>query len=292
MRSARLVLSQSLAWSLLVVTAAGALAAVLTAVDGGGGLGPTRGLAVGGLRVPGLLVVLLPLLCGLAAGLASARQLARGERRALELAGLAPWRVAAPGLLVGLLVGLSGFVVHDRVVPETESLADVLGEGGEAPWVFLDGRAIRVADGLVVELANDAISDVRRLPEGELDRPRIRDAAARQQPTRAPARVLWSSSTSTARAELAARVARVLAAGLLAFLGWLPLARTPAAQVGTALAAGMAWAGWDALLAAAVAQGRVGATIGGGGSVLLACVFVVGAVAWCRRVRTSAFTAP
>lgn len=285
MRLARLVLAQATSWSAVVVAAAAGLAAVLTAVDGGGSLEPEAALAVGALRVPGLLVFLLPLLCGLAAGLASARLLARGERLVLELAGVAPSSVAGLGCVAALGLASLGWMVHDRVVPVAESLADALGGHDEAPWVFLDGQAVRVDDGTVVDIEGHAIVAVSQLPADRLDGPRLRAAEARQRPARASVAVLQSADTRPARTELASRTARILGAGLLAFFGWLPLARAPATQVALTLGAGLTWAGADLALRAASAQGRVSATVGSWGAVLLAVGLVLVALAWCRRTR-------
>lgn len=285
MRLGRLVLAQAMSWSAIVFAAAAGLAAVLTAVDGGGSLEPAVALAVGALRVPGLLVFLLPLLCGLAAGLASARLLARGERLVLELAGVAPSSVAGLGCVAAVGLASLGWMVHDRVVPGAESLADALGGHDEAPWVFLDGEAVRVDDGTVVEVEEHAIVAVSQLAADRLDGSRLQAAAAAQRPARAPVAVLRSAGTRPARTELSARAARIPVAALLAFLGWLPLSRAPATQVALTLGAGLTWAGVDVALRAASAQGRVPAALGAWGAALLALGLVLGALVWCRRTR-------
>ncbi|MEC8425091.1 MAG: hypothetical protein VX000_15005, partial [Myxococcota bacterium] len=85
MRAVRIVVGQAAGGTILVLAAAGSFAALATAADGGGGLSAGVALQVGALRMPGLLLPLLPVLCALAAGLAAGRMAARGERRALEL---------------------------------------------------------------------------------------------------------------------------------------------------------------------------------------------------------------
>jgi hypothetical protein len=285
MRLARVVMGQALAWTGLVLVAASALAALATAVDGGAGLGAVGAFQVGVLRVPGLLLPLLPALCGLAGGAAAARQEARGERLALALAGRAPSRIAGLGLLVGLGVGGLGWAVHGQVVPVAEARADALAGHADAPWVFLDGDAIRARDGLVVHLEGDAIIGIGALSAAELRGSALREAAARQRPARAPGAALAAAPGTPARVERMGRQARVLAAALLAFLGWLPLARVPATQVGVALGGGLAWASVDIVLRAAAAQGRVGPAVGAWGATLLALMLVGAALVWIRRSR-------
>jgi lipopolysaccharide export LptBFGC system permease protein LptF len=285
MRLARIVVRQALVWSGLVIAGAAVLAALATTVDGGAGLGVADALQVGVLRVPGLLLPLLPALCGLAAGVAAGRQAARGERLALELAGHVPTRIAGLGLIVGLGLGCMGWAVHGQVVPAAEARADHLGGVADAPWVFVDGDAIRVRDGLVVRLEENVIVGIEVSSESDLRTPALREAAARQRPARASGAVLASATGTPARVERMGRQARVLAAALLAFVGWLPLARVPASQVGVALVGGLSWASADVVLRAAAAQGRVGPTVGAWGATLLVLLLVGAAVFWVRRSR-------
>lgn len=271
--------------SALVVAGAAGLAAVATAVDGGGGLSPLDALLVGGLRVPGLLLPLLPVLCALGAGVAAARQVARGERRALALAGHDPALPAGIGLAVALAFGVSGWVAHDRLVPPAEAHADAIGGRGDAPWVFVGAEVVRVEDGLVVRVEDDAIVGTRHLEAHALDAPALRAAAAAQRPARAPHAVLAASDERPARTERGARWSRILAGGLLAFFAWLPVARSPAAQAGVALVGGLTWAAADVGLRAAAAQGRVGAGTGAWGAIVVALALALAALLWTRRTR-------
>lgn len=248
----RLVARAVARWLVLVVVAAAALAWLATAVEAG--VGPGAALAGGALRVPGLLVPLLPVLCALGAGLAAARLQARGERVALEASGRGPLATGRAALGVGLLAGILGWGVHAVGVPRAESRADALLGAPDVAWVWVEAGAVRLADGLGVRLEADAVVDVGPWP---LDAPTRERALARQSPRRAGAADLRGTTAIPAVAERHARLARVVASGLLALLGWLPLSRRPTRQAGLALAAGLTWASVDLVLRLGAAQGRL-----------------------------------
>lgn len=285
MRAARTVMGQAAGGTILVLAGAASFAAVATAADGGGGLSAGVALQVGALRMPGLLLPLLPALCALAAGLAAARMAARGERRALELAGHAPARTALYGSCIGLAVGIAGAQVHDQVVPMAESLADRLGGWSDAPWVFMDGRAIRMRDGAVVVLDDDLITHAIVRPLSGREEATLAREAAMQRPARVSATTLAEAAGGPAQVERASRASRVVAAPLLAFFGWLPLARRPPVQVALAVTGGFVWAAGDVLLRAASAQGRVEPLVGAWGATVLVAVLAAGALTWVQRVR-------
>jgi hypothetical protein len=248
-------------WVALVIGGTSALAALAVVVEAGSSW-----------RVPGLVVPLLPLLCALGAGLAAARLGAQGERLALESVGLSPVRTGLAALGVGLVVGGLGWLVHATLVP----LADAK-SGADAPtWVWVEDGAVRVEDGLSIQIRDDVITQVSR--DADLDPAGIRLAAARQRPASASAADLREAAGVPARAERAARAARVVACGVLAWLGWMPLARRPTVQAAAAFSIGLTLMGVHGVLGAAAAQGRLPVGLGAWGAALLA-VLLLAAVA-------------
>lgn len=268
---------------------AGQVAVVVALVSGLAGLaggleaahqGFEVAVQVAMLRTPALLVALMPVLVATGAALAAARRLGRGEEVGLQACGAGP-RQAAPGaLIVGLGVGLLTFGIHGGVVPWTEARADRLVGAEGAPWVWVEDGAVRVADGLEVTVRG---GEVLGVGPTTLD-PAVMDARLEaQRPWRARLSLLWAEGSDTSRRELSTRLGRVGACGLLAVLGWLPLARRPRAQVGAGAFCGLVWLATDAAARSWSADGVGPASLAG----LPALVLTVG-ILWFGWRRLSA----
>ncbi len=251
-----LVIRNAAGWTALVTAAVIGLVAVATAVDAGADASAWR-------RTPGVVVQLTPLIAALGAGLAAARMAARGERLALQAAGLAPARTGLATLAVGAALGLAGWMTHDHLAGEPSSRA----------WVWVDDALVRRPDGLVVRVDGERLVPLPdRATPAEMAR-----AAQLLRPSAAAGEVLRSSTAQTAVAERRRRGLRAVACGGLAWLAWLPLAGTPGGQVAAALALGMGWQ---------VAE------LGGGGAwplgpALALTAIVLGLVAGLRASRAS-----
>lgn len=283
MTADRLVASAVLGWTALAALVVSGLAWLATAVETVP-LGTGRALLVSALQAPGLVLSLVPTVCGIGAALASARMLARGERVALEGLGLGPWRTGRAALAAGVAVGMAQWALLAWVVPPLEArAADLVPERAPA-WVWVDGAAVRLADGLAVEVDGGRIGRIG-LPVQPPSERVLAEARMLQRPETASSAVLARSDLDPARLERQVRLARVVAGGLLALLGWLPLARRPGGQVGTAIALVTCWQAGALSTQAAAAQGRLGPGAGAWLPVILLAVGLVAAARWGRNRR-------
>ena len=223
------------AWTLLVLLLVSGLAWITTAVDAAGS-GPARAGLVAALLTPGLVVRIMPLICALGAGLAAARMMARGERVALENAGLAPARTGGAALLVGLLCGGLGWGAHADLVHRAEARVSALQPVALPAWVWTDGGPVRRTDGLQIVLSGGQIIGVQQTDLSE-----IWSEGQLQQPALASYRALQTTDRLPVRLERQWRWARIAACAGLAWLCWLPWARSPQGQVLAALLLGLCW---------------------------------------------------
>lgn len=218
------------------------------------------------LTVPGVLVPLSPLLTALGAALAAARMEARGERAALEACGLSPWRSGRSAAAVGLAVGALVWALSAGGLAPLEQASTAL-RGGRpaAPWLWVDGEAVRTADGARVRLAEDGLV----LRPGDGDGPSeeaLALAHMRASPRTANAAALAGLDWPPVVVERQSRWARVFSAAALAMAAWLPLGRSATAQIGAALGLGLAWQMADLLLQALASQGQLSPTVGAWGA--------------------------
>lgn len=249
----RMVAREVAAWTAVVVAGALGLAWVTGAVERlrAGSHAPL----LAALRAPEAVVLLTPLLAALGAALAAARLEARGERTALEGAGYPPWRSGLAAAGVGLGLGLLQWGVADHLLYRAGALSEALEGRAAEGWVWLGGAAVRLPDGLRVEAHDGVLGRIDQLPPADLAAPELDLARMRQRPRMASGEALSGAGTAPAVAERAGRRARVLAAMVLALLGWLPWSRLPARQVGAVLVLGLSWQLVDLLVGAMVAQG-------------------------------------
>lgn len=249
-----------LGWTVLAFTLVVGLVVLATGVEQG-----VHGWAAalsGGLAVaPEVAVLLAPLCCAVGSAMTLARRMASGEDVGLAACGIRPWRSGRSVVAVGLAIGLLSLVVADQVVPSVH-------RGVPTPtWVWLDGGPVRASDGLRVQIAAGRIQSVAPGPP-------VSDAALMRAqwnhvPRLAPASALRESSAPPMVVERWARRARVLACGLLAWIGWLPVARRGTTQVGWAISAGATVTGVDLFLRQLANQGRMSPLIGALGALIL-----------------------
>lgn len=247
-------------WTAVVLCGALGLIWITGAVEGvrAGGLG----LALAALRAPSALVALCPLLAALGAALAAARAEGRGERVALEGAGWAPLRTGLAAAAVGLLLGLGQWGVADHLLHRAEGLAARLEGAPRQGWVWLEGAAVRLPDGVRVEARGGEIGAITRLSAAEMQDPALELARAAARPRLASGEALAVSPWAPAAVERQARRARVLGSAGLALLGWLPWSRRPARQVGAVLVLALAFQLAELVTLALAAQGRLPAAAG------------------------------
>lgn len=278
----RLVGGEVLAWSAVTVVGCAGLAWLMGSVErvSAGG----HALALAALRVPEALIPLVPLLAGLGAALAASRLEARGERVALEASGWGPWRTGLPALAVGLALGLTAQLAADQLVPRASAAAARLEGRPPAAWVWLDGAAVRLSDGLRVRASEGRISQVDHASEAERGAPEVAAAAAVQRPRSASGAALAGVDLAPAVVERHARSARALAAAGLALLGWWPWSRRAGAQIGAALSVGLGWQVLDFLLQSFAAQGRIPSVLGAYAAPLGLILVGLGLIARDRRI--------
>lgn len=271
----RLVAREVLSWALVTLAGGAGLAWLMGAVESVRLGAP--GMALAALRAPEAVVPLSPLLIGLGAALAASRLAARGEAVALEAAGWPPWRTALTAAGVGLALGALGWVASDGLVPRAAAAAAALEGRPPAGWVWVDGAAVRLADGLRVRAREGEITAVDHLDETALRSPEIAaslaKAASVQRPRTARGAALAEVSLTPAVVERLSRKARVLSAAAMALLGWWPWSRRGGVQVGAALALGASAAVLDLLTQSFASQGLLTPLIGAGlGPALLAAL--------------------
>jgi lipopolysaccharide export LptBFGC system permease protein LptF len=234
------------AWTGLVVLLATGLIWMATAVEGAA----TRGLLDGLLAAPTVLTWLTPTLCAIGCALCHARMQARGEREALEVSGAGPWFTGRAPVILGLAVGLLAWATSGHISPALETRRGTF----EGNWVWTSEGAIRPRDGVIVRGTAGEITVQR---EHHLAEDEVIQAAMRQQPRLASAKVLSGAQSPPLVHEAHARLARILACAGLALLAWLPLARRPAEQVGAVILLALTWQVVD-LAGTAGAHGRFG----------------------------------
>ena len=277
----RMVAAHVLAWIVLTGVGALGLGWLMGSIEADK---QDLGAALAGslLRVPALILPLGPLLCSLGAGLAAARQISRGERLALELCGLGPWRTARAAAAAGLLVGTFLWFAAAFVMPVCEAAAIALRPPAPG-WIWMEGAAVRESDGLSVRARDGQLGAPERLDATALSGEAIRLARMQQHPRTASASALVSAPYRPARVEAATRLARIFACGLLAVLGWLPLAASAPGQVGRALMLGLAWQLADLALQNMGSQGALPVAAGAWGAICaLALGLLLARVYWSR----------
>ena len=226
----------------------GGLVALATGVEhaGAGWLG---GVSAAVQVVPITLVWLSPLCCGVGAALAMARIMARGEDVGLSAAGVRPWRTGWIAGAVGLMVGLLSWTTADQWLPGHHP------DQSAAGWVWLDDGAYRPSDGVLVRHSQGRGLTVERGVQVASDE--LNAALQASRPRIASAEVLAELSTAPAQVERHGRMARVMACGALALMGWIPWVRTGTGHVGLVLSVGLAAAAVEQILHALAAQGHL-----------------------------------
>lgn len=234
-RTASLVLGWAGAWVLLSVLAVAGLAWLTTAVEAAG-LGPGAAALVALARVPAILVFAGPAVLGLGIGLASARADATGARTALQSSGWSARRSGRVLLPLGLVFGGGLMLGADHLAPVGMHWADQRSGVAPAEWVWLQGEAVRLRDGVRVRWQADRLQLV---PDSSPPDPaELALAAHRLRPASAPAAALKDAPGGAAQAERGRRWGRLLGGAGLAYLCWLPLGRTPGRQLLAGLALG------------------------------------------------------
>ncbi len=239
-----------IALALLVV---GGLVGLATGVEHGQD-GLDAAARAGLMVVPITLVWLAPLCCGAGAAMAMAQIMARGEHLGLEAAGLGPLRTGWVSAVAGLLVGTGAWWASEVIVPQTTPVE------AQSTWVWLDQGAYRASDGVLIRIESGRFLAVEQLSDP--DPAMLRAAQQLAQPRTATHAVLRAADTPPASVERHSRLARILACGALALLGWVPLARRASAQVGIVLAVGLSAQALDLILQALAAQGKLPSTVG------------------------------
>ncbi|MCK6502935.1 LptF/LptG family permease [Myxococcota bacterium] len=246
-----------LGWTALAVVLLMGMAAMAGVVEGVR-WGTQAALRLATLELLPVVVPVLPVACAVGAGVAAARVAALGEAVALEAMGVPPWRPAAVAGAVGLLLGVLGHEVHQRVVPSAAeaALALRIELGSAAPpagWLWTGDLLLRTRDGLQVELGEGRVLDVRP-GQGPPDRDQVRRARALREPVVAGPRELGADLLPL-RVEAALRRVRALSCALLAALAWLGPGPRQGARLAPALALGLAF---QALSLGAVAMAAAG----------------------------------
>jgi hypothetical protein len=268
----RLVFRAVFGWTALVLLLALGLVTLTTAVETTASA--PHALLAALLRGPGLLLPLLPAAVGLGAGLAAARMEARGERAALQASGLGPGRTGRAAAAAGLLWALLGAGLQGGLVWPAERAARAWVPAPTADWVLLDGLALRPADETAIRVGEGRLE---RVAAGEIDPARFVEARELERPAQSRLPLLWSHGGPAGLRELQGRGGRLVQAGLLAWLCWLPLGRSPGSQVGLALLLSLGLCGGDLLFGALAAQGRLGGLVAVGlPVVILSAILVFG----------------
>jgi lipopolysaccharide export LptBFGC system permease protein LptF len=261
-------------WTLLTVVAAAALVSLASGVEA-----VARGadqVVLGGMaQVPEILVPLSPVLALLGAALTAAWMDSRGERTALQALGLGPARTGISIAIVGAWIGFAQLRVANDGLHAIDGWRRA--QSAASDWVWLpDWRAIEPARNIAVAAYNGDV-----VPADPYIEPDVLERSIQAlKPSTASRATLAASDGRLARIEWHARRARVLACGLLCFLGWLPLGPTAERQVLTALGVGIAYLSFDTFLRALAAWGHVPVGVGAWFTPLVAAIAVS---AWSRR---------
>ena len=274
MITARMLFLAGAGWTLLTVAAAAALVSLASGVEA-----VARGadsVVLGGLaQVPQVLVPLSPVLVLLGAALTAAWMDSRGERTALQALGLGPARTGVSIAIVGTWIGF----VQLRVADDGLSAIDAWkrGQNATSEWVWLpDWRAIEPGRNIAVAASNGDVVPADPYIEPEV----LEQAIQVLKPSTASRWTLAASHGRLARIEWHARRARVLACGLLCFLGWLPLGATAERQVLTALGVGIAYLSIATFLRSLAAWGHLSIVVGSWATPLVTAIAVS---LWSRR---------
>jgi lipopolysaccharide export LptBFGC system permease protein LptF len=261
-------------WTFLTVVAAAALVSLASGVEA-----VARGadqIVLGGLaQVPEVLVPLSPVLALLGAALTAAWMDSRGERTALQALGLGPVRTGVSIAIVGTWIGFVQMRVADDGLHAIDAWKRA--QSPSSDWVWLpDWRAIQPQRNVAVAVSNGDVVPAEASIEPEL----LEQSIQALQPSTASRSALAHSKGRLARIEWHARRARVLACGLLCFLGWLPLGASAERQVLTALGVGIAYLSLDTFVRSLAGWGHLPVLVGSWA--MPACTAIAVSV-WGRR---------
>ncbi len=274
MITARMLFLAGAGWTFLTVVAAAALVSLASGVEA-----VARGadrVIVGGLAaVPEVLVPLSPVLVLLGAALTAAWMDARGERTALQALGLGPTRTGISIAIVGIWIGFVQMRVADDALHAIDSWKRA--QTASSDWVWLpDSRAFRPERNVVV-----AVSEGDVVPTDDYVEPGMLEYSIQVlNPSTASRSTLAHSKGRLAQIEWHARRARVVACGLLCFLGWLPLGASAERQVLTALGVGIAYLSCDTFLQSLAGWGHVPVLVGSWATPVVTAIAVS---MWSRR---------
>jgi lipopolysaccharide export LptBFGC system permease protein LptF len=272
--AARMLFLAGAGWTFLTVVAAAALVSLASGVEA-----VARGadqVVLGGLaQVPEVLVPLSPVLVLLGAALTAAWMDSRGERTALQALGLGPTRTGISIAIVGTWIGFVQLRVADDGLHAIDAWKRA--QNVSEDWVWLpDWRAIQPEKNVAVAASNGDV-----IPADPYIEPEVLDASIQAlKPSTASRYTLAESKGRLAHIEWHARRARVLACGLLCFLGWLPLGATAERQVLTALGVGIAYLSVDTFLRSLAGWGHLPVLVG---SWAAPAAMAIGVSLWSRR---------
>jgi lipopolysaccharide export LptBFGC system permease protein LptF len=211
----------------------------------------------------------------LGAALTAAWMDSRGERTALQALGLGP---ARPGISIAIVGAWIGFV-QMRVADDGLHAIDAWkrAQTASSDWVWLpDWRAIQPERNVAVAVSNGDV-----VPADPYIEPEVLEYAIQVlKPSTASRWTLAGSKARLAQIEWHARRARVLACGLLCFLGWLPLGASAERQVLTALGIGIAYLSVDTLLQSLAGWGYLPVVVGSWATPIVTAIAVS---VWSRR---------
>ena len=261
-------------WTFLTVVAAAALVSLASGVEAVA-RGADQVVLSGLAQVPEVLVPLSPILVLLGAALTAAWMESRGERTALQALGLGPTRTGISIAIVGTWMGFVQMGVADDGLHAIDAWKRA--QSPSSDWVWLpDGRAIRPEQNLAV-----AVSDGDVVPTDPTIEPEVLDQSIQAlNPSTASRATLADSKGRLARIEWHARRARVLACGLLCFLGWLPLGASAERQVLTALGVGIAYLSVDTFLRSLAGWGHLPVLVGSWATPVVTAIAIS---VWSRR---------
>lgn len=282
MRTLRFLTLAGAGWVTLVLGLLLGLAGLATAVEQSE-QGPVAALLAGLWAAPVLVLPLTPLCAALGTALLAARMEARGEWSALQALGWSPQRSGLALLLVGLGLGGAQWVLVGPAGAAAMARSEAILGQEPAPWIWLEDRALRPADGASWRVREGRLEAVEGPPVAPET---VALARMRQQPRVASHAALRDAPGAAARAEREARGARVLAAAAWAWLAWLPLGRLRGSRrVGLVLVLALGWSGLDLALQAAAGQHLLSPALGGWGGALVLLAICALALAQ-RRTRT------
>ena len=202
--------------------------------------------------LPVLLVMLSPLVVGLGAGLARSRMMSAGDDLALALCGIGLPHTVPVVVVIGLFVGGASWGIQEGVVATMPPQVS-------ASWVWVDGAAVRVADGVRVMSDKGTL----HMQEGPpLEQTQITTALQRVHPETAPIASLNDDGSPAVQVESHRRWARVLGCVFLALIGWWPVTSRPTAQLGWVVSVVIVTQVTDLILLATAGAGHMEPWIG------------------------------